>query len=113
MLKEKDWSRMKRFRTVSGNPGKTLPGIADRFKTRRLPHAIVLETIKKHDLPALNVAVAKDGEIVFSEGFGIAVPATGEKVERQIKLSGGSRSLTAWVTATVLTDDDGAASTTA
>lgn len=42
---------------------------ADRFEQAR---AFIRRTMEEHDLPAVAVAVAKDGQIVWEEGFGWA-----------------------------------------
>lgn len=75
------------------------PGVhAERYsaaveESRRLAHALLLE----ENLPGLSVAVARDGEIVWTEGFGWAdlegrVPVT---PRTQFRLGSVSKTLTA------------------
>lgn len=77
----------------------SMPGVhAERYagaieESRRLAHALLLE----ENLPGLSVAVARDGEIVWTEGFGWAdvegrIPVT---PRTQFRLGSVSKTLTA------------------
>ena len=59
--------------------------------------AIVEKFLRDHSLPGLSIAVALTGRVVFAQGFGLANPATGDKVtpESQFRIASLSKPFTA------------------
>jgi CubicO group peptidase (beta-lactamase class C family) len=61
------------------------------------PGAIVQELMADHGIPALSLAIAKRGTIIFSQGFGYADPQWRQMVTAQslFRIASGSKALTA------------------
>jgi serine beta-lactamase-like protein LACTB len=79
---------------VPSTPGVRAERYSDAIEeSRRLAHALLLED----NLPGLSVAVARDGEIVWTEGFGWADVEDGLPVtpRTQFRLGSVSKTLTA------------------
>ena len=70
--------------TLPAAQAKTVATIAEGF-------------LADHNLPGLSIAVALTGRIVFAQGFGLANPATGDKVtpESQFRIASLSKPFTA------------------
>jgi CubicO group peptidase (beta-lactamase class C family) len=60
-------SSFEKTRPLSAADGKAIAEIANGF-------------LRTHGVPGLSVAVARQGQIVYAQGFGLADPATGEEV---------------------------------
>ena len=91
---------------VSSNPHATLEP-ADQIdipQASKLTRTMAQELLSTAQLPGFSIAIAKDGRIVFAEGFGFADLETGRKVtaDTQFRAASVSKIITATALATLL-----------
>ena len=62
-----------------GQPNKSLPITGDPVPALAPFDDLMLSFIAEHEVPGAALAIAKDGELVYTRGFGYADPDTNEK----------------------------------
>lgn len=62
--------------TAWATPRSRQPSTSERDRLRALASAF----LKEYDMPGLSVAIAQHGQLVYTEGFGVADRVTGERV---------------------------------